>query len=141
MVDAKKPDQVINTLPDYMEGFDASKVKKASEVEILPTISVDENGLEYAIEVKVLSRPHKIKLPKLKQKFGEVAFPMNVEYLNVNCQIYCTQALRFNIGVIDLKLYNIDNNDSIVGHSIRIWKELGTTEFGEQSMYKASLIK
>jgi len=138
MVDAKKPDHEKTTLPDYMKGFDASKVKKASEVEILPTISVNKNGLEFAKVVKVLSEPVEITLPKEKQKFGDKAYPMNVEYLGVRCQIYCTNALRFNIGVIDMKL---GNDESIIGHSIRIWKEIGTTAFGEQSMYKASLVE
>ena len=137
MSEKKTKQATVATLPSYMKGFDASKVKKASEVEILPTISVDENGLEYSKVVKVLSEPREITLPVEKQKFSDVAFPMTIEYLGVKCQIYCTNALRFNIGVIDEKL-GVD--ESIVGHRIRIWKEMGTTAFGEQSMYKATLI-
>ena len=137
MVYKKQTDQE-NALPSYMKGFDASKVLKASEVEILPTISVDENGLEHAIVVEVLSEPREVKLPVGKQKFGEFAYPMTVAYLGVMAQIYCTNSLRFNVGVIDMKL---GSDDSIIGHTIRIWKEIGTTSYGEQSMYKASLVK
>ena len=137
MVDKKQTDQDQKALPSYMEGFDASKVKKASEVEILPTISVSQEGLEYAKVIKVLSEPRKIELPAGKQKFGKYAYPMEIEFNGIKAQIYCTGALRFNVGVIDEKL----GSESVVGHTIRVWKEIGQTAFGEQLMYKASLVE
>ena len=134
----KTPKQVIPVIPSYMKGFDATKIQNALEVDILPTISVDKIGLEFSIDVEVLSVPREITLPKAKQQFGKFAYPMEVKYSGQRCQIYCTNALRHSIGILDMKLTS--QKLTIIGCVVKIWKAMTMTEFGMKPLYQVSLI-
>jgi len=131
----KKKDQVI---PSYMKGFDATKIANAMKVEILPTISVDKVGLEYSIDVEVISIPREIELPKAKQQYGKLAYPMEVRFSGQKCQIYCTNALRHSFGILDMKL--TAQNKSIIGRVVKIWKAMTMTDFGMKPLYQISLV-
>jgi hypothetical protein len=120
---------------DWYSDFNAESLKTALEIEVLPIISVDDVGLEFAKSMKILSEPKQIKLPVDKQKFSKVAYVMEVEYLNERCQIYLTNAFRFNLALIKEK-YN-----DIIGLTIKVWKEISDTEFGKQKMYRLSVIE
>ena len=131
----KKTDQVI---PSYMKGFDATKIANAMKVEILPSISVDKVGLEYSIDVEVISVPREIELPKAKQQYGKLAYPMEVRFSGQKCQIYCTNALRHSFGILDMKL--TAQNKSIIGRVVKIWKAMTMTDFGMKPLYQISLV-
>lgn len=133
----EKPDQV--KIPSYMKGFDATKIANAVKVDILPTISVENVGLEFSIDVEVLGVPREIELPLAKRQYGKYAYPMDVRYSGQKCQIYCTNALRHSFGILDMKL--TANNQSIINRVVKIWKAMTMTDFGLKPLYQISLVE
>ncbi|MEJ2248181.1 MAG: hypothetical protein P8Y70_01485 [Candidatus Lokiarchaeota archaeon] len=135
MVD-KKQDQDNKKIEsdEWFSDFNDASLQNALKYDILPSIKVDEVGLENAIKVVVLSEPHKIELPKEKANFSKYAYPFEVKYESEKVQIYCTNALRFNLALIKKKY------GKLIGLNLRIWKELSDTEYGTKPMYRASVI-
>lgn len=137
----KEPDQEISWLKD----FKPEAIKKASEVDIKPKLTIDGIGIEYAKICTILTLPKKVNIPKEKAiGNSNLIFMMDLEYEGVSHNFICQSgSFRFQLGVLMNKLGFTDVDD-LIGLPIRIWKTksyINTPVFkGQAEVYQINLM-
>ena len=144
MVKEKEPDQEPKVYVDWLKDFKPEAIKKASEVDIKPKLTIDNLGIEYAKECVILSLPSKVEIPKEKAiGNSNKIYMMDLEYEGVAHSFICESgSFRFQLGVLMKKLgFEPDN---MIDLPIRIWKTksyINTPSFkGLTEVYQVSLI-
>lgn len=130
-------------IDDFMEGFNKLDIEKSAEMDIKPKLEIEGLGIENGVDVKILSEPYKIQLPKGKGlSKDDKIWIMDVMYKNVIHQFICQAgSFRYQLLVLVKKQFS-GNMDQIVGQFVKIWKEeVVLDKWGESILYKVELIK
>ncbi len=112
--------------PLWLSEFSAESIKKSAEVNILPKLSIEGVGLEYAKDVIIMSEPYIVEIPKAKAISDDNKIWMiDMEYGNILHQFIAQSgSFRFQLGVLIEKL-GLEMSD-LIGFHIKLWKERAT---------------
>ena len=124
MVD-KKTDQEPKK-PLWLAEFSKESIEKSAKVDILPKLSIDGVGIEYAKEVIIKSEPYIVEIPKEKAIGADNKLWMiDLEYENTLHQFIAQSgSFRFQLGVLIEKLGL--TMSELIGFEIKLWKEKAT---------------
>ena len=129
----------------WLSDFKPEAIKKASEVDIKPKLTIDGLGIEFAKICTILSLPHKVEIPKEKAiGNSNKIYMMELNYEGVEHQFTCESgSFRFQLGVL-LKKLGFSEPDDLIGLPIRIWKtktHINTPTFkGLAEVYQVNLM-
>ncbi len=144
MVKEKEPDQEIeNEVYDFMAQLDLAKVKKVSELNILPTFQVN---IDKKTNVSDIYNAIVLSLPKpTKFADGNTYLTMLLEMREVIYQFNCNaKSFQFQLGVLVEKHFKGISKD-LITHEIQISKtmaKIDTDNFkGTAEVYQIALIK
>ena len=140
---AKKLDQENEGKFNFMNKLDMAKVRKVSELNILPTFKVNYDQKEHTSDIYnviVLSLPNPTKFAD-----GNTYLTMLVEMNGVVYQFNCNaESFQFQLGVLIEKHFE-GKIDDLITHTIQISKtmaKIDTDNFkGKAEVYQISLIK
>lgn len=107
---------------NWNSGFDSDSIKKASEVDIKPKLSIDALGIENGKAIEIISDMYIVNIPKDKAITGNTKLrTIDVIYEGIEHQFICESgSFRFQISVLIEKL----KLDSAIGLKIFLWKEI-----------------
>ncbi|GAH06895.1 unnamed protein product, partial [marine sediment metagenome] len=115
MVKEPEKDQEPKEHIEWLRDFKPEAIKKASEVDIKPKLTIDGLGIEFAKICTILTLPKKVKIPKEKSiGNSNLIFMMDLEYEGVAHNFICESgSFRFQLGVLMTKLGFTDTDDLI----------------------------
>ena len=114
----QKPDK-----PLWLAEFSKESITKSAEVNILPKLTIEGIGIEYAKEVIIMSEPYIVEIPKDKAISDDNKLWMiDLEYQNTLHQFIAQSgSFRFQLGVL-MEKSNLTMID-LIGFHIKLWKE------------------
>lgn len=133
MVDKKTDQEKLN----WSTGFDSESIKKASEVDIKPKLSIEALGIKHSKAIEIISDIYIIDIPKEKAITGNTKLKcIDVMYEGVEHSFIAESgSFRFQISVLLEKL----KLDSAIGLKILLWMEMAdikTPQFtGKSKVY------
>ena len=139
----KKTDQEKSKI-SWLSDFTRKSIKKSAEIDIKPKLII-KLGIDNVKEnIKILSEPYLIKIPKEKAIGSNELLAINLEYNNIAHQFIAEAgSFRFQLGVLMEKNNLIEPNE-LIGLIVKIWKTLEsikTTSFkGKAEMYHIELM-
>ena len=140
----KKIDQEKSKI-SWLSDFTRKSIKKSAEVDIKPKLII-ESGIDNVKEnVKILTEPYLIKIPKAKAiGNSNELLAINLEYNNIAHQFIAEAgSFRFQLGVLMEKNNLIEPNE-LIGLIVKIWKtleQINTPSFkGKAEMYHIELM-
>jgi len=130
-------------LDNFLEGFKKVDIEKSAKLDIKPKLEIDGLGIDYGLDVQILTEPYIVQLPKGKGLSNDDKIWMiDVMYMNVIHQFIAQAAsFRFQLGVLVEKHFE-GNMANVIGEMVKIWKEsVVLDKWGESILYKVELIQ
>lgn len=129
----------------WLSDFSQESLRKSSEMEIKPKLTIEALGIENAKEVVILTEPYLVEIPKEKAiGSSNKIWMMDLEYNSVAHQFICQSgSFRFQLGVLLEKLGFLEPSE-LIGLPIKIWKTtsyINTPSFkGNAEVYQILII-